>query len=115
MRSNAKARQRQPTENTPANTTATPEPQVPARAVKPHIISENAVYSIAQAQAALNLKVSTIRREHREGRLRVCQRAGRRFILGKWLLEWLESGELPRKGAGACLCGNTRGPGEGVD
>jgi hypothetical protein len=31
----------------------------------------------------------------REGRLRIARRAGRYYILGRWLLEWLEGGELP--------------------
>jgi hypothetical protein len=37
-------------------------------------------------------------REIRLGRLRVAKRAGKYMILGKWLLEWIEGGELSRRG-----------------
>jgi hypothetical protein len=56
------------------------------------------VYTLAGARAALRLAKSTFRREVREGRLRVSCRAGRRWLLGEWLLEWLLAGELPRRG-----------------
>jgi hypothetical protein len=65
--------------------------------MNPHIIRPNAVYSVAEAQAALKLKSSTIRREVRERRLRVAKRAGRYYLLGRWLLEWLEGGEIGRQ------------------
>jgi len=68
----------------------------PARMLVPHVIQETAVYSVEEAQAALRLKSSTIRRELREGRLRVSKRAGRYFLLGEWLLEWLRAGEMRR-------------------
>jgi hypothetical protein len=60
------------------------------------VIEPNAVFTLAGARAALRLAKSTFRREVREGRLRVSCRAGRRWLLGKWLLEWLETGELSR-------------------
>ena len=42
----------------------------------------------------------SIRREVREGRLRISKRAGRYYLLGAWLLEWLEAGEVtPRQKA----------------
>jgi len=91
------------TTTTPADEAPTAEaPSLPAG---PHIIRATAVYSIAQAQAALGLRRSTIRREVREGRLRISSRAGRRYILGAWLLAWIESGELVRKGSNTrCVC-----------
>jgi hypothetical protein len=60
----------------------------------PHVIVPTAAYSIEQARAALGLKKTSIRREVREGRLRVSVRAGRRYLLGAWLLQWIEEGEL---------------------
>jgi len=63
----------------------------------PHTIQPTAVYTIEVAQAALNLKESTIRTEVRKRRLRVAKRAGRYYILGAWLLQWLEGGELHRQ------------------
>ncbi len=68
------------------------------QAPMPHRIDPTAVYSVLEAQAALKLKRSTIRRELREGRLRVSKRAGRYFLLGEWLLEWLRGGEIRRNG-----------------
>jgi Helix-turn-helix domain len=70
------------------------------RTVAPHVIQETAVYSVEEAQAALRLRPSTIRRELREGRLRVAKRAGRYYLLGEWLMEWLRAGEVRR--APAC-------------
>jgi hypothetical protein len=52
------------------------------------------VYSVEEAQAALKLKRSTIRREVRERRLRISKRAGRYYLLGEWILQWLRAGEL---------------------
>jgi hypothetical protein len=56
-------------------------------------IHDNAVYSLGSARRALRLADSCLRREIRLGRLRVSKRAGRYFILGKWLIEWIEGGE----------------------
>lgn len=60
----------------------------------PHVIRRNAVYSREQAKAALGLKETTVRREVREGRLRIAKRAGRYYLLGAWLLEWIRDGEI---------------------
>src|SRR5262245_5481886 len=54
------------------------------------------VFDVGGAQAALKLTRSTIRREVKLGRLRISKRAGRHYILGRWLLEWLAEGEVPR-------------------
>jgi excisionase family DNA binding protein len=75
---------------------APPEPEW-VRPPGPHLIEPTAVYSVAEAQAVLRLKNSTIRRELREGRLRVSKRAGRHYLLGEWLLEWLRGGEIKRR------------------
>ena len=59
-----------------------------------HVIASNAVYSLESARAALGLARATLRREIRLGRLRVSKRAGRYYILGCWLLQWLQAGEI---------------------
>jgi hypothetical protein len=64
---------------------------------EPHVVHPTAVYTIVSAQAALQLTRTTLRREIRLGRLKVSKRAGRYFILGAWLLEWLRDGELQKK------------------
>src|SRR5262249_10660522 len=66
---------------------------------QPHVIASTAIYSLVQAQQALGLRKSTLAREIREGRLRVAKRAGKYFVLGAWLLAWVEGGELKRRAA----------------
>jgi hypothetical protein len=61
-----------------------------------HVIHPDAVYSLESARAALGLARATLRREVRLGRLRVSKRAGRYYLLGAWLLEWLRAGEVRR-------------------
>jgi hypothetical protein len=58
------------------------------------VIVPGAVYTLVTAQAELGLAKATLGREIRLGRLRVSKRAGRYFILGEWLLEWLRNGEF---------------------
>ena len=60
-------------------------------------IDPTAVYFVDQARQVLRLRASTIRREVREGRLRIAKRAGRYYLLGEWILEWLRAGELPQR------------------
>lgn len=63
-----------------------------------HVIESNAVYTVDQVRALLRLKQSSLRREIREGRLRVCKRCGRYYFLGSQLLAWLRGGEVQRGG-----------------
>lgn len=64
----------------------------------PIVINPNSVFTAAQARAALGLAKATIAREIRLGRLRVSKRAGRHFIKGEWLIEWIAAGEItPRR------------------
>jgi hypothetical protein len=60
------------------------------------IIDPNAVFSQEQARAALGLTKTTLPREIRLGNLRVAKRAGRYFIRGEWLLQWIDGGELKK-------------------
>jgi hypothetical protein len=59
-----------------------------------HVIDPHGVYGVEDAIRVFRLKKSTVRREIREGRLRVSKRAGRYYLLGRWLLEWIEAGEV---------------------
>jgi hypothetical protein len=68
---------------------------------KAPIIDPKAVFTIEQARNALQLAKNCLPREIRLGRLRVSRRAGKYLILGAWLLEWIEAGELPRRPSGA--------------
>jgi hypothetical protein len=60
------------------------------------IIDPNAVLDASHVQALLGLRKSSLRREIREKRLRVAKRCGRHFFLGRWILEWIEGGELAK-------------------
>jgi hypothetical protein len=66
-------------------------------AAGPVVIQEQAVYTVAEAQAALKLRRNSLKREIREGRLTVSKRCGRYYLLGKHLLAWLEAGERKPK------------------
>src|SRR5262245_56021186 len=62
----------------------------------PHVIHPNAVFGKQALRDLLGVTDNTLAREIRLGRLRVSKRAGRYFFLGKWVLEWLELGEVRR-------------------
>lgn len=70
--------------------------RTPAEAPAVRLIRPNAVYLRADVCRLLRVQLSTLRREIREGRLRVSRRANRYYFLGEWLLEWIRSGEVPR-------------------
>jgi hypothetical protein len=59
----------------------------------PHHIDRDAVYSLASATTALGLTKECLSREIRLGRLQARKRAGRYWITGAWLLEWLQTGK----------------------
>jgi hypothetical protein len=64
---------------------------------QPHVIHPHAVYTVASLQAALGLTRTTVAREVRLRRLRVSRRGGRYYLIGRWVLQWLEEGEVRRK------------------
>jgi hypothetical protein len=79
------------------------QPATPAAANRAEapVIRPTTVYSVEQARAALGLAKNCLPREIRLGRLRVSKRAGKYFVLGKWLISWLEAGEVRRAAAAA--------------
>ncbi len=56
-----------------------------------------AVYTLDSAAALLGLAPTCLPRAVRAGQLRVSRRGGRYFVLGKWLIEWLEGGTRTRR------------------
>jgi hypothetical protein len=64
---------------------------------RPHIIHPCAIYAVESLRVAPGLSKSTIGRGVRLGRLRVTKRAGKYFLLGGWVLEWLRTGEVHRR------------------
>jgi hypothetical protein len=71
------------------------EARATAHRVAP-VVDPNCILTIDQARHVLGLAKGCLPREVRLGRLRVSRRAGRHFVLGRWLLEWIEGGELRR-------------------
>ena len=81
----------------PRRKTTVPVAQEARQDVRPHVIDPRAVYDLPTVRAALGLKLSTIRTAWRRQGLKVSRRAGKVYILGAWLLEWLEAGiDLPK-------------------
>jgi hypothetical protein len=63
----------------------------------PVVIHPTGVYQVAHVRAMLGLRQSSLRREIREGRLRVNKRCAKYFFLGQQLLDWLAGGEMKRR------------------
>jgi hypothetical protein len=57
------------------------------------------VFRLSELQCVLGLLPSTLKREARRRRLRVSKRAGMLWTTGRWVHEWLESGEVKRPAA----------------
>ena len=74
-----------------------PREAPPAAPPPPVLIEPNGVYRPAWLWKALGLTKSTISTEVRQRRLRVARRAGRHYLLGTWVLEWIASGEVKHK------------------
>jgi hypothetical protein len=60
------------------------------------VIHPTAAYLDPDLRAGLRLPLSTLKRETAKRRLRYSKRAGVRYYLGEWVLEWLRAGEVRR-------------------
>jgi hypothetical protein len=66
------------------------------------VIAPTAVYTVETFRATFGLRQSSLRREVKEGRLKVYKRCGRYFITGEQVLAWLRGeGETCRACAAA--------------
>jgi hypothetical protein len=65
---------------------------VSAKSRRVRIVDPNRVYTVEEFRDEFFLRESSVRREVREARLRVSKRCGRYFLLGRWIIEWLEGG-----------------------
>jgi hypothetical protein len=65
------------------------------------LIDPHAVFRLAELQQLLGLPVSTLKREARQGRLRVSRRAGMLWTTGAWVHQWIAGGEVKRPAAAA--------------
>jgi hypothetical protein len=61
------------------------------------VVEPHGVYRPETLRAALGLSASTVRREVRLGRLKVARRGGKYYLLGRWILEWVEGGLVERR------------------
>jgi hypothetical protein len=66
---------------------------------KSRTIRDNDVYTVPSLTEILDVRPNTLPREIRKKRLRAAKRAGKYFILGVWVLEWLRAGEIRKPGA----------------
>jgi hypothetical protein len=80
--------------------------QGPAAPAAVHAVDPTAVYFVDTFKTLFRLRTSTVRREVREGRLRIAKRAGRYYLLGEWILQWLREGEVPRRSGPKKASGN---------
>jgi hypothetical protein len=77
------------------DSTAPSDPAAPGK--PPHVIDPHAVYDMRTAAACLGLAKHCLPREIRLGRLRASKRGGRYLLLGAWLLQWVQDGEVRRR------------------
>jgi hypothetical protein len=77
----------------PRRRAETPPPPAPPAGVL-LTLDPLSVLDADAVRRVLRLRTSSLRREIREGRLRVSKRCGRYYFLGRWLIDWLEAGEL---------------------
>jgi hypothetical protein len=73
----------------------------PAAPPVAQIVDPRAVYTAESFRRAFGLRQSSLRREVREGRLKVYKRCGKYFILGEDVLTWLRGGEVRPRAAAA--------------
>jgi hypothetical protein len=57
-------------------------------------IPPDAVMRLGELAAILALPMNCVRREARLGRLRVSRRGGWYFTTGRWVMAWIEAGEV---------------------
>jgi hypothetical protein len=65
------------------------------------VIHPRQVFTIDSLTQTLGLRRGTVPRELRLKRLRHSKRAGRIWILGEWVVAWLQAGEVCRQRAAA--------------
>jgi hypothetical protein len=74
-----------------------PPAEPPRQAAAPFAIDPNTAYRPEHIEAGLGIPLSGIMRDIRGGKLKASKRRGRLFILGAWVLAWLEDGEVRRR------------------
>jgi hypothetical protein len=81
----------------PRKRVAVPGPEPPPVIGPVRVIDPHAIFTREEFQAIFCISRNTLRNEIKEKRLRVSKRAGRYWLLGAWILQWFEQGELPVK------------------
>lgn len=70
------------------------------RPVPPHVVHDNAVYTLEAAAGAFGLPPTCVRVAAREGRLRVFELSNRYYTYGVWLREWFDAHRRPAAAGG---------------
>jgi len=73
--------------------------QQPADSGPAHI-DRDSIYKPHHLSELLGVPLSGVLRAIRAGELRSSRRRGRTLVLGAWVLQWLEAGEVRRRTAG---------------
>src|SRR5438445_13481966 len=83
----------------PAAAAANGQAAAVTRAAPPmvHVVDPRGIYFLDDVCRIFRLPASGVRRAIRRQGLRVSRRGGRHVFLGRWLLQWIELGELPRR------------------
>jgi hypothetical protein len=79
-----------------SNGTIEARPPSPEVTPPPRAIDDNSLHPLSEWTKILGLPVNCLKREARLRRLRVSKRAGKLWALGRWVREWIESGEVRR-------------------
>jgi len=81
---------------------STQHPTAPLNVTAIRVIDPNTVVRLDELRAVLGLPLTCLRREARLGRLRVSRRSGRYWTTGRWVMEWIEAGEVKAKARPQC-------------
>jgi hypothetical protein len=84
-------------------------PAVSAQPPAVRTVPDDAVLRLDELRLILGLPRTSIRREVRQGRLRISKRCGWYWTTGKWVKEWLASGEVAPRRPAPALTGNGDG------
>jgi hypothetical protein len=72
-------------------------PSVAATPPTIRTIPDDAVFRLDELRLVLGLPRTSLRREARQGRLRVSKRCGFHWTTGRWVRQWVAAGEVTRR------------------
>lgn len=72
-------------------------PAEPSPVLDVHTIQPTSVYTTESFRRTFGLRATSLRREVREGRLKVYKRCGKYYLLGEDILAWIRGGAVRRQ------------------